>query len=496
MSYEFKTTPDPHQLEEFNARLHVPAWGLRWEQGVGKSKPVIDQAAALYEEQVVNTLMVVAPQGVDLNWGTDELPAHLPDRLRPRTRVFHLRSGKLDTLYHQSEMREIVEHDGLAVVTFSFGGFMTSRRGKGRQKWGGKEFAWKVLQNRRAFYVVDEAHHIKTPGAKQTISIVASGKYAPFRRTLTGTPVTQGPFDLYSQVKFLDPLFWVKQGVGSTFSEFRRFFGEWEIPGAPIAGERGYDPLTNGLRGYRNLDRLEEMLRLISGRLTKEDAGLKLPPKRYSKRRFELTREQRAVYDRLRSELMVELRGGWIDGNMAIVRLLRLQQIACGYAVTDAEEPVVTFAKNPRLDATIDMCDQLGTQAIVWARFTHDIDQICASLGSRAVRYDGAISDDECQRSKLAFQRGDAQIFVGNPAKGSEGLTLLGGRTVFYYSNSFKLKDRLQSEDRSHRRGQDTAVSYVDLTAHDTVDDHIIRALRGKFDIANQINGDVLREWI
>jgi SNF2 family DNA or RNA helicase len=89
-----------------------------------------------------------------------------------------------------------------------------------------------------------------------------------------------------------------------------------------------------------------------------------------------------------------------------------------------------------------------------------------------------------------------AKFFVGNPQAGATGITLHAARTVIYYSNSFNLVDRLQSEDRAHRIGQEHPVQYIDLVASGTVDEHIVKSLRNKFDIATQITGDTLKEWL
>ena len=173
--------------------------------------------------------------------------------------------------------------------------------------------------------------------------------------------------------------------------------------------------------------------------------------------------------------------------------------------ITDAEEPVeLCDVKNPRLDCSLAFLEKLNHPAIIWSRFTRDIDQIMDALGKRAVRYDGQLDDDECERSKQIFNAGDADWFVGNPCKGARGITINAAKTTMYYSNSFKWRDRMQSEDRNHRIGQDGAdhgahgfgVLYADVLAHDTVDMHIVKNLRGKFDIASRLTGDVLREWI
>jgi SNF2 family DNA or RNA helicase len=65
-----------------------------------------------------------------------------------------------------------------------------------------------------------------------------------------------------------------------------------------------------------------------------------------------------------------------------------------------------------------------------------------------------------------------------------------------YYSNSFDLEVRLQSEDRAHRIGQTSKVTYVDLIAVGTVDERIVKALRNKINIASQVLGEDFKDWI
>lgn len=486
LDYKPKTTPFEHQRRHLEERWSQPSWGLLWEQGTGKTKPIIDTACALFEAGRIDALVVVAPNGVHRNWINDEIPAHMPDRVQRRTLCFYWQTQRSKTISHKQAAEQALRHDGLLVFAISYDGFMTE---------AGKKFAWRVLSRRRCLYTLDEAHSIKTPRAKRTKSIVASGKYAPYRRIATGTPISIGPFDIYSQVKFLDEGFWSRNGLGS-YAAFKQHFGVWRTR-EQARMEHGYDPGYDLLLDYRNLDELRELLARISDRVTKDEV-LDLPPKLYSKRYFDMTPEQRRAYEQLRTEFILELESGAeIDGSLAIVRLLRLQQIACGYAQTSTEEPVHRIGdKNPRLDAALELLEPLGHKAIIWCRFRHDIDQLMDALGKRAVRYDGSVSDDEAERGKNEFQRGDAQWFVGNAAKGGSGLTLTAARTVLYYSNSFNLVHRLQSEDRPHRIGQEHSVNIIDLIANDTVDMHIVKALRGHLDVASKITGDQLREWI
>jgi SNF2 family DNA or RNA helicase len=88
------------------------------------------------------------------------------------------------------------------------------------------------------------------------------------------------------------------------------------------------------------------------------------------------------------------------------------------------------------------------------------------------------------------FQNGDADVFVGQPQSGGIGLTLTTAETVVYYSNDYNSETRKQSEDRCHRIGTRNPVTYIDITASDTIDEAIVRALQRKADLAALILGD------
>jgi SNF2 family DNA or RNA helicase len=492
-AYIPETTPLSHQARLLRDTAHLAIHAVLWEQGTGKTKPTIDIAAAKYEAGEIDALIVVAPNGVHRNWKSDELPKHLPKRLHNATMVEFWESQKANNKGFKAKFKELLFHKGLSILLMSYDNVVTKN---------GKDYLWKFLRQRKCMYVLDEAHNIKAPGAKRTKSIVASGKYAPVKRILTGTPIGQGPFDIYAQMKFLDMDFWKPHGF-SDYNVFKRHFGVW-FTAEDCKKLNGYDPGYDKLEEYVNLDELQRILATASDRVLKEDV-LDLPPKLFTKRYYELNSEQVKRYTELRDEFETEFTdGARVDGQLAITRLLRMHQVCCGYAYTDAEEaePFRLLGEyNPLLDAVKEWTSGLYNQAIIWARFRKDIDQVMDMLGNKAVRYDGTLSDDEAERSKLAFQAGDKQFFVGNPQKGGTGLTLNMAKHTGFMSNSFKLIERLQAEDRNHRFGQDASVDYTDFegmlpNGKATVSGKIIRSLRSKYDIAAQITGDKLREWI
>ena len=133
----------------------------------------------------------------------------------------------------------------------------------------------------------------------------------------------------------------------------------------------------------------------------------------------------------------------------------------------------------------------------------YDIKQIVKAISkkyceSSIVQYYGAIPAETRQKNIERFQDpdSDARFFVGNPQTGGYGITLTAANNMIYYSNGYDLEKRLQSEDRAHRIGQKKAVTYVDLIAPKTVDEKIRKALRKKINIATEIMGEELREWI
>lgn len=481
MTYQYKTEPFSHQREIDEKTWDRVNYALFWEQGTGKTKAAIDTISRQYLAGMIDAVLILAPNTVHANWA-DEFEVHCPipaDDLH----VFVYHSSKAKNKSAKWAMARAMDWTKLSIVCMTYEAFCTKE---------GKKFRDKFLTKRKAMFVCDESQRIKSPKTKRTKAVVAAGKKALTRRILTGTPITNSPFELYSQVRFLDPEFWKRMGY-DLFSVFRARFGVYEK-------EWIRDREIPILKHYRNLDELAEIMKEIGSRVTKEEV-LDLPPKLYKTVRFDLTTEQRKVYNSLRDLYIAEFEDGEeITAAMAIVRLLRLQQIASGYVPVDNDDsPVLRRIgdKNPRLDTLKEILEDLPHQAIIWARFHQDIDDVMELLGDRAVQYDGRITSPEARRDNLArFKYRDAQFFVANAAAGGTGLTLVEAKTVIYYTNSFNLEHRLQSEDRAHRIGQDQKVQYIDLAARNTVDTRIIQALRNKQTISAMVTGDAWKEWI
>lgn len=489
MTYQFKTAPFPHQRNEVENNWRAETRALFWEQGTGKSKAVIDTAAALFRDRRIDALIVIAPNGVQHNWATDELPEHcaVPYLTHPWA------TKSVKTKWHARSLQDLLKYrSGLAILLLSYDGFMTT---------AGRKFAGQFARERNAMCVLDESQRIKTPSAKRTQALARYGKHFARKRILTGTPVTNSPFDVYSQLKFLDWDFWKREGFAD-YQSFKTYFGIWEervayLP-ADEDGNRKESHRFKALVTYKNIDKLHDIVRRVSSRVLKSQV-LDLPDKLYTKRYFEPSAEQARLYKQLKEEFLIELESGeLLTAPLLIVRLLRFQQMLSGYLPSDDGEVLQPLSENPRLTLLLDTLQDVDGKALIFARFKQDINLIMAELGDRAVRYDGEVEDDERIAARKAFQDPDSPVrfFVGNPAACGSGLTLTAAGTVIYYSNSFNLEQRLQSEDRAHRIGQKKPVRYIDLVARGTIDTHIVKSLREKRNIASQITGDELKAWL
>jgi len=180
---------------------------------------------------------------------------------------------------------------------------------------------------------------------------------------------------------------------------------------------------------------------------------------------------------------------------------MRLQQICCGH-IQDDEGNTVSFA-NGRLKELLDICEEVQGKVIIWATYTYDIQQIAKALRDRfgpeaVATYYGETPQEERQEIVERYQdlEDPLRFFVGQPRTGGYGITLTAANTVVYYSNSYDLEIRLQSEDRAHRIGQTNKVTYVDIIAPETIDEKILQALREKINLAQQVLGEDARSWL
>jgi len=477
MKYKFKTKPYAHQLVALEKSWDKEEYAYFMEMGTGKSKVLVDNVAMLYDKGKINAALIIAPKGVYRNWYSQEIPNHLAGHIDHKTVLWTATTSKAkDNEYQQLYKVDLDLH----ILIMNVEAFSTKK---------GLEFATKFLNCHKTLIAVDESTTIKTPTAKRTKAILALGQLAKYKRILTGSPVTKSPLDLYTQCEFLN-----ENLLG--FTSYYTFRNRYAImKNANFGGRR-----VQLVGGYQRLDELSRILKPFSDRVLKENC-LDLPEKTYVERQVELTDEQKKIYETMKSAALASLKGKMATAPHVLTQIMRLHQITCGHLKNDDDS--ITEIKNNRITSLLELLEEVEGKVIIWANYVYDIKQIVAAISKKhgedsIVQYYGAVDAETRQDNIEKFQDPDsrARFFVGNPQTGGYGITLTAANNVVYYSNGYDLEKRLQSEDRAHRIGQKKAVTYVDLIAPKTIDEKIRKALRKKINIATEVMGEELRQWI
>tara|TARA_R110002051_G_C8566229_1_gene475039 strand:- start:163 stop:825 length:663 start_codon:yes stop_codon:yes gene_type:complete len=219
------------------------------------------------------------------------------------------------------------------------------------------------------------------------------------------------------------------------------------------------------------------------------------------KRIIQLTPEQEKVYRQMKQMALAELNGKVITTATVMTQLMRLHQITCGHFKSN--DGTVQKLKNDRTNELINIINEVSGKVVIWAHWRNDIETIIEHLkkeygDNSVVTYYGDTTQDERQNAIKQMQDPNSTVrfLVGTPQTGGYGITLTAASTMIYYSNGYDLEKRQQSEARIDRIGQTKPMTYVDIIAEETIDEKIVKALRKKINIATEIMGEELKDWI
>ena len=487
----FKTTPYKNQINFLQKYLRYEYVALDWKMGTGKTWAAINNATELWAAGDCNSLLVFAPNGVHLNWVLKEIPKHVPDWVRYRAVAWTSSQKKKD----REDLEELFDpkDNDLRILTVNWEAIQSKR---------GFDFVEKFcIGSEKLMIVCDESDSVKNPKAARTKALMKLKKYSTWRRIMSGTMINNSPFDLYSQYSFLDESILQTTSFYAFKSEYAEMIDERSPLMNAIRAKTGsrFSPQViakdgKGKPKYRNLDRLKMLIQPYTSTVLKEDC-LDLPDKIYKTVLFEMTKEQKEVY-KIAKEKCRLVFAGEETPFAKLVAFTKLAQITSGYFIHPFSDiPVRIQGDNPKLSLLGERVAKIvyeGSKVIVWARYRIEIFDIVQMLNKQnipCVEYHGGVKQ-ECRVKAIdEFENGDCQVFVGNQQAGGTGITLIAASYVVYFSNNFSLRDRLQSEDRAHRIGQTKSVTYINIAAKETIDEHVIEAIASKQDIADSIVG-------
>ena len=446
--FEFKTKPFSHQLEGVEYGLKYDRWFLGDEQGLGKSKQVIDIAVArkvMYGYRFC--LIVCGVNTLKWNW-VNEIHTHSKEDayiLGQRRKGTKIRIGSTkDKLEDLKLMYDIKEPHPYFIITNveSF-----------RDKNIADTISDLCKKGIIGMCAADEMHKMKNPTAQQTKGFL---KCLPYCRIgMTGTPLMNSPMDLYVILKWL--------GYEShAFYSFKQHY-------CVMGGYGGYE-----IVGYKNLDQLTAQVREIMLRRLKSEV-LDLPEKVYVDDVVEMSGKQAVMYKEVEAGLKADYISGDIDLTNPLSALIRLRQTT-GYPGI-LSETITESAKLDRMEELVENCTSNDEKVIIFSNWTQMTDAICnklKSVGYKVGVITGETPDISRQEIVDVFQNSsDLKVLVGTIGAMGTGLTLTAATTVIFLDEPWNKALFDQAVDRAHRIGQKNNITVYSIMCKDTIDERI-----------------------
>jgi len=459
--YDSKCVAFPFQNEALKEIQDLEYAAIFHEQGLGKTKIAIDLMLYWLEKRIVDTVLFIVKKGLINNWMRElELHSHIKPKLLTQNR-------KANFFVFNSPARAIIGH------------YEVIKSEKERIKL--------FFKTRDVAAILDESVKIKNPYSSLTKDFFEIAPLLKKRIIMTGTPIANRPYDIWSQIWFLDQ----GKSLGNDFKEFRQNLN-----------------LSNRLYKDMNTQKIfEEQLELISMKIssfsvrkTKESGIIKLPRKVIESMKTDWEYHQLELYKQVRNEeRAIVLKDGMPEEDRSeevLKRLLRLLQIASNPRLIDdsyRSEP----GKFPYLRDLIIKIVNNNEKCIVWTSFTKNVDWLKNELeefGTCKTHGKLPIVSRNIEIDKFLYEP-EYNVLVATPGAAKEGLTLTPANHVIFYDRSFSLDDYLQAQDRIHRISQEKTCYIHNLIMNNSIDEWIDVLLNSKKLAAQLGQGDISIEY-
>lgn len=452
-----KSSPYPYQKTGIKI-IREKNYGLFWEMGLGKTPTVLWSMPTK-----PGISIVIAPISAIDTW-IDETEKWRPDMKLITTMGLPLKQRKKERakVFYNSD-----EYHIILLINYE------------QTK---ETFEWLVKYNiNLKFAVADESSKIKSRKAARTKGALKISERATRRVILSGTPVLQGPLDLYTQIKFLQP---------SVFYEnYYAFQANYAVLG-------GFE--NKQIVRYKNLDNLTERIKDRVQSIKKEEVAQDLPPKIYVKHTVRLSEKEQKNYDLIKKEALMELPSGkFIPIANALAKITKLTQAASGFVYneihsmndTKSKKEAIEFGRSKRKEVVelLTTGDLKGIPTIVWSVMRYELKMLSDELCRAGLNIASETLDGSYREAASEFVKGNANVLVANPMALGYGGNYQCATAMIFVSNSYRYGDRAQAEARAHRIGQKFPVTIVDLIAEGTIDSKILKVISKKGTMAGMI---------
>jgi hypothetical protein len=479
--YKFKREPKSHQMEALHASYGRKAFALFMDMRTGKTKVTIDRSMAMWQEGKLDRHLIMPLKTLRKNWevafGIDAHPEqywlHHLDTTKPKEfRKFNETiDGRLKVLM-------------VGIESLSAG--------------NAHAMCLEFLAGPKSQTTIDESDSIMNYKSIRTQRTFELRDKSEYRLILTGTPISKGPMDFFSQFEFIDPNIF---GIGDYYS----FRNRYAIMG-------GFE--DKEIVGYQNMDEFTEIVKPYVYQVRYADV-FDSPEHEFEVREVELSPKQKEIYKRIKKDNTIRDDKGDIKlvVQNILEKMLRLQEICGGYwseripdgyvvdAKTQLQKPKYKYKShriegpNPKVDEVVDVLtrEYPDDQGIVWCVHVAEIHEIAERLAEHGTvaKFYGEVPEEERHQIDADFRAGKIKWIVANPTTGGRGYTFDAAYVMVNCTYTHHLIPRLQSLERATAGHKTRPVVIVDIMAAGTVDKAILEALNQKKDV-----GEYVREKI
>ena len=440
--FSFKTEPFNHQIQGFNYGMSHNKWLLGDEQGLGKTKQVIDIAIAQkLKNGYKHCLIVCCINGLKWNWYNEVLThssekAWILGQRQKRNKI--IISGNKEKIADLKNLKDIDEYFIITNIESLRDPEISDII---------KEYCSNDIIN---IIAVDEIHKCCNPSSQQSkglLNIKADNCIA-----MTGTPLMNKPTDLYLPLKWL----------GYENHSYYAFEKHYCIKG----GFGGHQ-----IVGYRNLDELQEKLNKIMLRRLKSEV-LDLPEKIFINEYVEMETKQQKIYNEVFEDIKSNIDMIKIAPN-PLAQLIRLRQ-ATGYTGI-LSSTIKESAKLNRLEELVEEITLNKEKVVIFSEWTQMTDIIYERLKKyNPAIITGKIDENTRQEMEKKFQTDKkCNVIIGTIGAMGTGRTLTAGTTVIFIDEPWTKAIYNQAVDRCHRIGTKSTVTIYNLLTKNTIDERV-----------------------
>ena len=465
--FEFKTKPFNHQIDGVRFGLNKKKFLLCDDQGLGKTKQIIDLVGCLEKTDTINKVLIVCGvNSLKYNWQS-EISIHSDEKGWVLGTRFRKTTGKA---YEGSTKDKLEDLDNLPDCRYIITNIETLRAGaekisKSKYHFPIAEKLQELCKNGTISVVAfDEAHRSKEPTSLQSRAMI--NVQAKYMVAMSGTPLMNNPLDLYFPMKWLGY-------ENHSFYQFKQHY-------CKLGGWGGSQVV-----GYKNLEEIRAMMDNIMLRRLKTEV-LDLPEKIRKIEYVDMTPKQKQIYKEVYNGVMSDLQKIKFSNN-PLSMMIRLRQ-ATGWTGIISD----TIQESAKMERMIELVQEIvasGQKAIIFSNWESMTEVAREKLKSYNPAYiTGATKADERMKEVERFQTDDkCKVIIGTIGAMGTGLTLTAAQNVIFLDSPWNMALKAQAEDRAHRIGTNGTVNIITLVCKNTIDERIEELVEKKGQIADAL---------